>query len=647
MLKSKVSQQEQALQEQADASARQAEGEKILERLVLSQTAFPHDRIDEDGWPDTDAHFAGWAPTVSSRFTFSMVGEPQKDNRTANLEEADGTRRVAHLAERTTRDAFIFSPVRRESSYYCYMVGETMPAHQLRPNIATRLGLEPEGGEVHQVIQRPQPLADHVTSPTTGACQSTNVDQPTVLKSVEAEHGKLTGFVTFFVKRVTKGSNTKASKNRRKLHKNLHRKITQTIAEISKTTRETGRFRTWTGDRSFIDTAMLPVKELLDQAGDFHALTIVRYEIHRSGEVRLFLDRAGLPKIISFPLTKAMFEGLPKEWKQERSAERDYIEPYAFQDGSKYVFEAHRDAFFRGNADEFLRHQLTRMVEPIFDFLRDTIHKHYHHEPVDDRMVNVRRVTKSTDHKWRLDTLQWLMTTVQRRRRRGKEPHLRDALGILSYVEAFQRQLAAHKRCEKSYSKFEENVDLRPHALGHLERSLRTELDRRIKNRTTNQQIVLIITTVLVAVIAAVQATIGSEGVLAPPANWVGLTAEFSKAHPAASVAAWTTLAATIAVGIYEAVSERLTYGKLLYSRQSFVNTILGAIAASSQRGIGSNIVARLFASGAAFATALGLIAVMYWSFSTFVRHIESTSSVQSERSQTEPVTPPANPSGQ
>lgn len=568
---------------ETDCERRLREGEKIAAYLNFSSSALPESQTDAYGWPDVDAHFAGWAPTVSSRFTFSMVGEPPNgDTRTANLEESDGTRRVAHIAKRVTRDAFRLSSIRLfQSVHHCYLVGETAPATQLRPNIASRLGLEAEGGDVHRVD-----IVASSVAPGPGARRRRHEKGPNggpaVLRSVRADHGKLTGFVFLMLNAGKAPAKDKAAKARLQAYVQLPERIRETVEALLTQTRDSGRHREWNGDQTFMDAATLPIREFLGRVGEEHPLFIARYEIHRSGEVRIFLDRQGLPRIVDIPIAEDVFAKLPDAWKQPRQGNEE--RPWITGEAEARIFHAERDEFFRGSVDDFVKYHRKRIVEPIFDFIRDMIHRHYHHEAVDDRMVNVRPVERHNDQTWRLETLQWLMTMVQRRRRRGKEPHLRDALGILTYVEAFQTQVASHKRCAENYHTFQENLELRPHSLGHLERSLRTELERREKNRNTNQQLVLMFTSALFAAAAGLlQALSSNQGKIATP-DWVGNIARFSALHPGWAVGLWTVAVSFGLCLIYEAVSERLTYGKLLGRMQNVVNAFLAAWAADRRR---------------------------------------------------------------
>lgn len=607
----------------ADRERKLKEGRRIAAELGFSSASLPSGALDADHkWPKTHAHFAGWAPTVSSRFTFSMVGEPRgKDTHTVNLEEPSGKRRVAHFAKRETRDAFPGSKVRKQSKFYCYMVGETEATSQLRPNIAGRLGLEAEGGDIHKVE-----VVSGTSSQRSDPESSTVNGGPASLRSVTAENGKMTGFVFMFLQPAKVKPAVATIRARLSLYSDLPKKIRWQIDRIAEEARETGRCREWVKKTSFMDTATQPIVSFLEAVGDENPIFVARFEIHRTGEVRIFLEREGLPKLLSIPVDEDEFNRVPEDWHvaPHDLSSRPWLEGAK---GSR-MLRIHRDHFFNEAASEFVKYRRIRIVEPIFDFLRDMIHRHYHHESIDDRMVNVRLVDRHNDHQWRLETLQWLMTMVQRRRRKGKEPDLRDALGILSYVDAFQTQVASHKRCPEDFRRFKENVDLRPHVLSHLERSLKVELERREKYRSTNQQLVLIFTSIAVASIAAVQNALsgaenGDSTVMFPLVEWVGLTQEFSISHPFSAAVVWAVTGGLLACGLFEIASERLTTEKILSRVQRLSNSVFSALAADFFRWRRSLAFGKLLASLISVSLGIALIAATLGALSLAIKSME------------------------
>lgn len=80
-------------------------------------------------------------------------------------------------------------------------------------------------------------------------------------------------------------------------------------------------------------------------------------------------------------------------------------------------------------------------AEAVFLAVRDVAHRHYHH--TEDRAVDgpVTRLTPSDDATWRRRTLEGLMRMCIGLRRKGTATSLRHALGVLAYVDAFDRHL--------------------------------------------------------------------------------------------------------------------------------------------------------------------------------------------------------------
>jgi len=483
--------------------------------------------IANSGWPVCDVQFAGWAPTVSSRFTFSMAGEkPDERKKTANLPTPMDKRHLAHLELRETKDAIWMSRVRRKSKYYCYMVAETCGAKQLRPNIVDKLGLAPcpeiglpelsfsndEEKSIEAIAVAAAKVAKKANTKSFTqrvranaveagreafselklAQGASKANEPQELQTVSDSHGKLSGVACMFFP-----AETVATGSLKRLSKQLSEKIdTLNVSPVL-----SGAFRDVADPESFMSKATEELIEKVDNPKG-HSLFLVRFELHRSGEIRIFVQKEGLPRQMVFPLTVSQRRQLTDD---EKSTFKVKDKP---NDEGQFDITVTSTDLVSDSAPDFLQYRLQRQVEIIFDFIRDTFHNHYHHTDQDDRMVNAFRTTPENDHVWRLATLQRLMTTVQVGRRSKSEPALVNAMGILSYVEAFQNQIAGVVRKAEKFEGFTENFHLKPHNLRHLESSLKIETNRREKEGQTKLQMLLICVSIFLSAAAIVFAAL-------------------------------------------------------------------------------------------------------------------------------------------
>lgn len=80
-------------------------------------------------------------------------------------------------------------------------------------------------------------------------------------------------------------------------------------------------------------------------------------------------------------------------------------------------------------------------AEAVFLAVRDVAHKHYHHSG--DRAVDgpVTPLTSQDDETWRRRTLEGLMRMCIGLRRKATAASLRHSLGVLAYIDAFDRHL--------------------------------------------------------------------------------------------------------------------------------------------------------------------------------------------------------------
>ena len=475
----------------------------IKEKLGFNQAK----RENHEKWPEighTVRQFAGWAPTVSSRFTFSMIGEPANRKKpTANIRHYTGKRVVAHLSERFRPDAFRLSRNGKDQDYYCFMVGETATATRLKPNHDSDFALDYPKGRKTRDSASPRKLRK------TGRA----------LDSATASNGVLTGIVCLFPKAVSSKRELKklpkAQQDNITSMKNLPSEITKTIANINVASSKIGTHSSHDFESSggFMSLAMEPILKHLKIAGeDDHGIIMCRFELYRSGEVRLYFVEQGFPKTLNRDIPTKLYDQIKSDQNCPfiRIDSMSDSKSSALEEDNKDGFTRvtfSRDAWFKDYSDhvevkELLKEALVRRAELIFDFVRDTVHSHYHHDIEEDRMVNIYHVEPATDFRWRIEALHWLMSGIQRRRRRRRGPLLRDALGILSYVEAAQCQLLSHQRCQKNFTTFRKNTELRTLKFAHLRSSINTELAKRQFGTTTNQQLVVLFVTIILACLA-------------------------------------------------------------------------------------------------------------------------------------------------
>lgn len=583
------------------------------------------------GWPICDAQFAGWAPTVSSRFTFSMAGQrPDKSKFTANLPTPGEKRHIAHLEHRETKDAIWLSRVRKQSKYVCYMAAETCAAKQLRPNLVDKLGLAPcPDIIIHEISQHDQD--EKITAAIVAAAEkvvssksksftsglknkiekavrisladesdfntSNHNNSAIELQTVPESHGKLSGVACMFFPSETAGTDSL---------KLLSKTLEEKIEKLNASPILSGAYKILEDPDHFMRDATEDLTKKIDVEHG-HSLFLCRFELHRSGELRIFIQKEGLPREMLFPITMAQKNQLSAEEKQRYKVEE--------AQNSKGQFEVTvtPEDLVSETAPKFLKYKLQRQAEVIFDFIRDTFHNHYHHGAEDDRMVNAFRTCPSDDYTWRLGTLQRLMTTVQVGRRSKSEPSLINSMGILSYVEAFQNQVAGVVRAANKFEGFTENLRLKPHNLKHLESSLQIEIRRREKESQTKLQILLMFVTVLLSATALIIAAILRAPYDVTVRSFINKLAEKSVVDLGAVAIMSTFLALITAFVVYEIALDKVYTFKLTRKTTIHANRLLSALFVTiTKRKLVSNWFGRLvtFATAGLVFALLAAIAV-------------------------------------
>lgn len=81
------------------------------------------------------------------------------------------------------------------------------------------------------------------------------------------------------------------------------------------------------------------------------------------------------------------------------------------------------------------------LASQMYYFSKDISHRHYHHPNSQDNLLPL-TPSVGDDESWRRETLWSLTRAVLEKRRRGRLPDYKSAMGILAYAEAFQGLLA-------------------------------------------------------------------------------------------------------------------------------------------------------------------------------------------------------------
>jgi len=91
-----------------------------------------------------------------------------------------------------------------------------------------------------------------------------------------------------------------------------------------------------------------------------------------------------------------------------------------------------------------------QQVRLAYYFLKDCAHSHYHHHDHADQILRVRKASIEDDITWRRETLWDIARAIIGMRRERKFFRRRDALGVMAYAEAFQKNLAPINRINRN-----------------------------------------------------------------------------------------------------------------------------------------------------------------------------------------------------
>ncbi|SEH12799.1 hypothetical protein SAMN05428974_0565 [Sphingopyxis sp. YR583] len=90
----------------------------------------------------------------------------------------------------------------------------------------------------------------------------------------------------------------------------------------------------------------------------------------------------------------------------------------------------------------------------IYFCLKDLTHRHYHHDPQTDQLLDLHRIDTEglvfDDSSWRIDTLRGLAKVVVEFRHSDAPTSNKKALGVLAYADAFQSLLARVRRTRRA-----------------------------------------------------------------------------------------------------------------------------------------------------------------------------------------------------
>ncbi len=112
------------------------------------------------------------------------------------------------------------------------------------------------------------------------------------------------------------------------------------------------------------------------------------------------------------------------------------------------------------------------LCRQIYYFIKDTTHRHYHHDQEADNILPLTPAPKIDDISWRRETLWALVRAVLEGRRRSELYAYKDALGVLAYADAFQGLLARIRRPAHQYMQFEEHNQVALYSLGPTKSSI-------------------------------------------------------------------------------------------------------------------------------------------------------------------------------
>jgi hypothetical protein len=142
----------------------------------------------------------------------------------------------------------------------------------------------------------------------------------------------------------------------------------------------------------------------------------------------------------------------------------------------------------------------------VFYFVKDVVHRHYHHDGSSDQMLSLTRGSSDyakNEIDWRRHTLWGLVRVVMQYRRTGRWPDLQKARGVAAYAEAFQHSFGNCLRNVVGTPAFEPTSDLNAYDFKHIRESIDVSAAERAAKRSATWQALTLGVTVVLAVLIA------------------------------------------------------------------------------------------------------------------------------------------------
>lgn len=142
----------------------------------------------------------------------------------------------------------------------------------------------------------------------------------------------------------------------------------------------------------------------------------------------------------------------------------------------------------------------------IFYFMKDVVHRHYHHDGSSDQMLALTRLTDSvatSEIGWRRSTLWGLVRVIMQYRRAGRWLDLQKAKGVIAYAEAFQLSFANCIRMPFGPVRFKPSIELGTYDFKHIRDSIEVSIAENTAQRSVVWQGVALALPLILAVLIA------------------------------------------------------------------------------------------------------------------------------------------------
>lgn len=124
--------------------------------------------------------------------------------------------------------------------------------------------------------------------------------------------------------------------------------------------------------------------------------------------------------------------------------------------------------------------EMESIAKQAYYFLKDIAHAHYHHEPDSDQLIELVRLTTSSNQSeherneiaWKREVLWGFARVIAQLRRNNDLRSLKRVQGILAYADAFQSNVAVIRRAKALEGEFEIDRNLTIYDFGHAKTSI-------------------------------------------------------------------------------------------------------------------------------------------------------------------------------